>query len=80
MLIIQRRDGASGLWVDGVVRHSMWSALLLARRSCRKSGHDYRVVAAHSRDVLETALACDLNPCCSLDSQYRRRQDYGLMP
>jgi len=80
MLIIQRRDGISGLWVDALVRHSTWSAHLTARRTCRRTGHDYRVVAAHSRDVLETALASELGQCCSLEAQCRQRQDYGLLP
>ena len=80
MVIIQRRDVTSGLWVDAVVRHSVWSAHLTARRSCRSTGHDYRVIAAHSRTVLETALASELSSCCSINRQRRQRPDYGLLP
>ncbi len=80
MVIIQRRDMTSGLWVDAVVRHSIWSAHLTARRNCRRTGQDYRVIAAHSRAVLETALARELSPCCSIDRDSKARPDYGLLP
>jgi hypothetical protein len=80
MLIVQRRDARTGHWLDTVKRHSMWKAQLMARRKCRITGHDYRIIAAHSRAVLETALASELGYCCSLDQRIRNRHDHGLRP
>ena len=80
MLIVQRRDARTGHWLDTVKRHSMWKAQLMARRKCRITGHDYRIIAAHSRAVLETALASELGYCCSLDKRIRNRPDHGLRP
>jgi len=80
MLIVQRRDARTGHWLDTVKRHSMWKAQLMARRKCRITGHDYRIIAAHSRAVLETALASELGTCCSLDQRIRTRPDHGLRP
>lgn len=78
MLIIQRRDVTTGLWVDTVVRHSSWNAHLTVRRSCRRTGHDFRIIAAHSREVVWTALPGELGECCSLDDKCRKRKDYGF--
>ena len=80
MLIVQRRDARTGQWVDTVKRHSRWNAHLTARRNCRSTGHDYRVVAAHSGEVLEMALASELGSCCSLDQRIRKRPDHGIRP
>ena len=80
MVIVQRHDEASGQWVDTVKRHSMWNAQRTARRGCRITGHDYRIVAAHSGAVLETALASELGLCCSLDGAIRSRPDHGFLP
>ncbi|MGA0769531.1 MAG: hypothetical protein ACO3QB_13615 [bacterium] len=78
VIIIQRRDTYTGLWVDAVTRHSIWKAHLTARRQCRVTGHDYRIVAAHSGAVLETALAAELGLCCPIDCKVINRPHYGL--
>jgi len=80
LLIVQRRDARTGHWLDTVKRHSMWMAQRMARRNCRITGHDYRIIAAHSGAVLETALASELGHCCSLDRRIRTRPDHGLHP
>ena len=80
MLIVQRRDGRTGDWLDTVKRHSMWKAQLMARRNFRITGYDYRIIAAHSGAVLETALASEVGYCCSLDRRIRQRPDHGLQP
>jgi hypothetical protein len=80
MIIIQRRDVFTGLWVDTVIRHSIWNARRTARRNCRRSGHDYRVVAAQSGAVLETALADELGLCCPINGKVTKRPHYGLEP
>lgn len=80
MLIVQRRDAQTGCWLDTVKRHSIWKAQLMARRNCRITGHDYRIIAAHSGAVLEIALASELVYCCSLDRRSRTRPNHGLRP
>jgi len=80
MLIVQRRDARTGCWLDTANRHSMWKAQLMARRKCRITGHDYRIIAAHSRAVLETALAREMGTCCALAQRIRTRPDHGLRP
>jgi hypothetical protein len=78
MVIIQRRDTYTGLWVNFVSRHSLWNAQRTARRRCRVTGHDFRLIAAHSGAVLETALASELGRCCPIDSKMTKRAHFGF--